>query len=391
MMTILLLVIYIIFIGLGLPDSILGSAWPAIYVEFDIPVSFQSILTMLISTGTVTASIFSARLINKFGTGLLSATSTLLSTLCLLGFALSNSFWFLLALAFPLGAGAGAIDASLNNYVSVHYSATKMNFLHSFYGVGVALSPYLMSFALSIDNNWRQGYLLVFYIMLAISIIAFCALPLWKKASSNALESAKEPKNKTLSLLQIAKIPAIKYAWIAYFTSVALEFTCGIWGCTYLVSSESLSESFAAKLITLYYLGMTLGRFISGLISVKLKSQQIVQIGYCIVGVAVVLLVLPLPAIVKGVARLLIGRGNGPTFPNLTNLTPKFFGQENSQAITGTLLAVCNVGILLMPPLFGVLAEWLSLKIFPLFILVLYFFMVISTIIYLKTADNLEK
>ncbi|MBE7083397.1 MAG: MFS transporter [Clostridiales bacterium] len=391
MMTLLLLVIYITFIGLGLPDSILGSAWPAIYIDFNLPVSSQSLLTILISTGTVTASIFSARLINKFGTGLLTAISTLLSTICLLCFSFSNSFYFLLLLAFPLGAGAGAIDAALNNYVSVHYSATKMNFLHSFYGVGVALSPYIMSFALAIDNNWRQGYRMVFFIMLAISIIAFASLPLWEKAQQKDIESKKEQKNNSLSLIEIAKIPTIKYAWIAYFSTVALEFTCGIWGCTYLVSSELLSESFSAKLITLYYIGITLGRFLSGIVSVKLNNQQIVGLGYSIVGVAVILMLLPVPAIVKGVALLLIGLGNGPTFPNLIYLTPKFYGQENSQAITGTLLAVCNVGILTIPPLFGVLAQVLSLKIFPLVILIFYVIMVISTIIYLKTAEKNSK
>jgi len=296
-----------------------------------------------------------------------------------------------LLLAFPLGAGAGAIDAALNNYVSVHYSATKMNFLHSFYGVGVALSPYIMSFALAIDNNWRQGYRMVFFIMLAISIIAFASLPLWEKAQQKDIESKKEQKNNSLSLIEIAKIPTIKYAWIAYFSTVALEFTCGIWGCTYLVSSELLSESFSAKLITLYYIGITLGRFLSGIVSVKLNNQQIVGLGYSIVGVAVILMLLPVPAIVKGVALLLIGLGNGPTFPNLIYLTPKFYGQENSQAITGTLLAVCNVGILTIPPLFGVLAQVLSLKIFPLVILIFYVIMVISTIIYLKTAEKNSK
>ncbi len=391
MMTLLLLVIFIIFVGLGLPDSILGSAWPAIFVEFDIPFSAQSILTMLISIGTVTASIFSARLINKFGTGLLTAISTLLSTLCLLSFSLSNSFYFLLLLAFPLGAGAGAIDAALNNYVSVHYSATKMNFLHTFYGVGVALSPYIMSFSLSINNDWRQGYQLVFFIMLAISIIAFASLPLWKNALLNEKEQLKEPVNKTLSIREISLIPSIKTCWLAFFASVSLEFTCGIWGCTYLVSSENLSESFSAKLITLYYLGITLGRFLSGIVSTKLKSHQIISIGYGIVGSAIVLMLLPVSATLKGTALLLIGLGNGPTFPNLIYFTPKFFGKENSQAITGTILAVCNIGILIIPPLFGVLAEITTLKTFPVFNLIFYAIMVIATYIYLKTARKNSK
>ncbi len=388
MMTLLLLVIYLIFVGLGLPDSVLGSAWPAIYLDLNVPISWQSLLTILISTGTVTASIFSAKLINKFGTGFLSAVSTFLSTLCLFGFSLSSSFYFLLLLSFPLGAGAGAIDAALNNYVSIHYSSTKMNFLHSFYGVGVALSPYIMSFALSIDNNWRQGYRIISLILLVISIIAFATLPLWKKANSLQNKKQKQVKNNELSILQISKIPSIKYAWASYFTTVALEFTCGIWGCTYLVSSENLSESFSAKLITLYYIGITLGRFLSGIVSIKLKNEKIVTIGFTIVGIAIAILLLPVPAIIKGISLLLIGLGNGPTFPNLTYLTPKFFGQENSQAITGTFLAVCNVGILLIPPLFGILAQNLTLKIFPIFNCVLYVLMVLSTILYLKTAHN---
>ena len=179
--------------------------------------------------------------------------------------------------------------------------------------------------------------------------------------------------------------------WLAYFATVSLEFTCGIWGCTYLVSSESLSGAFSAKLITLYYLGITLGRFLSGIVSLKLKSSQIISIGYGIVGIALILMLLPLPAMVKGTALLLIGLGNGPTFPNLAYLTPKFFGKENSQAITGTFLAVCNVGILLMPPIFSVLAEILTLKIFPVFNLVLYALMVLSTYTYLKIARKNSK
>ncbi len=366
----------------------LGSAWPAMFPDLAVSVSAQSILTVLISAGTVTASVFSARLINKFGTGLLTSFSTILSCLCLLGFSLAPSFWWLILLSFPLGAGAGAIDAALNNFVAVHYKSTQMNFLHSFYGVGVALSPYLMSFALQDGNDWRAGYRTVFFIMLAVSIVTLLALPLWRKAKKLPTESVKDVKPKTLTILQMAKMPAVRMGWLVYFTATALEFTCGIWGCTYLVSAEGLSEAFSAKLITLYYIGMTLGRFISGIVSAKLSNLKIVSIGYTIVGVAVALLLLPVPPVYKGLALLLIGLGNGPTFPNLVYLTPKFFGEENSQAIIGSQLALCNMGILLVPPLFGALAGWLSLKLFPPFVLAFFVFMLLSTIIYIKRAKK---
>lgn len=388
MMTLLLIVIYITFIGLGIPDSVLGSVWPAIYPDLNVPVSAQSVLTVLISAGTVTASAFSARLINKFGTGLLTAVSTLSSCICLLLFSLAPNFWWLVILSFPLGAGAGAIDAALNNFVAVHYKSTHMNFLHSFYGVGVALSPYLTSLALSNANNWRLGYRIVFAFMLVISVVTLISLPLWKKAGELPSERAKEVKPKTLSFVQMTKMPAVRMGWLAYFTATALEFTCGIWGCTYLVSAEGLNEATAAKLLTLYYLGMTLGRFISGLVSSKLSSKKIISIGYSIMGVAIVVLFLPINPMLKGIALLLIGLGNGPTFPNLAYLTPKFFGQENSQSIMGSQLAVCNLGILLMPPLFGVFAGWISLKLFSPYIAVLYVLMCLSTIIYLKRAGK---
>ena len=241
-MTLLLIIIYIVFIGLGLPDSVLGSAWPAMFPDFNLPVGSQSVLTILISSGTILASFFSARLINKLGTGLITALSTLLSALSLFGFALSNSLLWLCALSIPLGFGAGAIDAALNNYVAVHYKAKHMNFLHSFYGVGVSLSPYLMSFALTFDNNWRLGFRIVFYILLAIATLSFLALPLWEKASKNENNHQKQITPKSLSLRQMSHIPRVKIAWVVFFSSIGLEFVCGIWGCTYLVGAENLNE-----------------------------------------------------------------------------------------------------------------------------------------------------
>ena len=387
MITLLLLVIYIAFIGLGLPDSLLGSAWPAVYAELNIPVGYGSIISILISLGTVSASVFSARLINKFGTGVVTAISTGLSAVCLLGFSFAQSIWWFCLLGVPLGIGAGAIDAALNNYVATHYKSTHMNFLHSFYGVGVSLSPYLMSFALSVENNWRQGYRIVFYIMAGITLITVLAIPLWKKVKAIKTEE-EQFTPKTLSIGKMIKTRAIRYTWLLFFSTCALEFTCGIWGCTFLVTAEGMSESLAAKFITFYYLGITAGRLISGFISTKLNQKKIVYIGYASVGVALILIALPIPPIVKGIGLFLIGLGNGPTFPNIIYLTPINFGKEVSQSIVGTQMACCNVGILLMPPLFGLLAQYIGAFLFPYYLIVLYVLMVLSTIIYTRLTKK---
>ena len=390
MFTLLFIIISIIYIGLGLPDSLFGSAWPAIFPEMNLPVGNASFVTSLISLGTVISSFFSARLINKFGTNYVTAVSTVTSTLALLGFSLSNSMWWFLLLALPLGAGAGAIDAALNNYVAVRYSSMHMSFLHCFYGIGVALSPFIMSFALSQNNDWRLGYRIAFYVMVVISLIAIFTLPLWKKAKKKE-DPSLDFTPKTLSIIQMAKMPAVRTAWVVFFFTVALEFTCGIWGCTYLVSSEGLSESTAALVLTFYYVGMTAGRFVSGLISKKIYAEKIIYMGYTIVGISVLIIALPLPVMVKAVALFMIGFGNGPTFPNLTYITPINFGKEVSQSIIGSQMALCNTGILVAPALFGFFAENIGTGVFPYYIVVLYLIMLFSTITYSILTKRLRE
>ncbi len=389
MFTILFIFISIVYIGLGLPDSLFGSAWPAIYPEMNLPVSSANFVTSLISLGTVIASFFSAKLINKFGTQYVTTVSTAVSTLSLLGFSLSGSIWWFVLFSLPLGMGAGAIDAALNNFVAVRYSSMHMSFLHCFYGIGVALSPFIMSFALAQNNDWRLGYRLVFFVMVFITLVATFTLPLWKKAQKKDIVSEFTPK--TLSIAQMAKMPAVRSAWFVFFFTVALEFTCGIWGCTYLVSSEGLSESTASLVLTFYYVGMTAGRFVSGLISKKIYAEKIIYMGYTLVGVAVILIALPLPVIVKSIALFAIGFGNGPTFPNLTFITPINFGKEVSQSIIGSQMGMCNLGILLAPPVFGLLAQSLSTAIFPYYIIILYIIMLISTIVYSRLTKLLRE
>lgn len=383
MTTILLIIIYAVFIGLGLPDSVLGTAWPAIYVDLNLPVGNASILTMLMSVCTAIASYFSTRLINKFGTGFITTISTLLTALSLLGFSLSHSMLVFCLMGVPLGLGAGAIDSALNNYVATHYKSTHMNFLHAFYGVGVMASPFILSLTLNGAGGWRAGYRMVFIIQIIIFILSLVAMPLWKKAKEKEVKT-EDFKPLTLTLKQMLKMPAVRVAWVVFFATCALEFTCGVWGATFMVSSLKLTESSAAFYLTLYYAGITLSRFISGLLSTKVSAKTIVFIGSGIVAVGIIFLLLPIPPKIKGVGLFLIGFGNGPTFPNLTYLTPKFFGKDISQSIVGTIMVMCNLGICIMPPIFGVIAQYLSVSLFPYFIGFWFLVMLIFEIIYVK-------
>ncbi len=379
MATVLLLLVYLIFIGLGIPDSALGAAWPAMYSDLGATIGQANYITVVASVCTALTSYFSARLINKFGTGWITAISTGLTALGLLGTALSHSLWFSVLCALPAGVGAGAIDSALNNYVAVNYKSAHMNFLHSFYGVGVVASPLLLSLMLGGENGWRKGYFLVFLVQAVITLCAFVALPLWKKGNQ---KKDDEFTPVTLTLKQIVKIRPVPTVWIVFFATCALEFTCGIWGASYLVKSQGVAEDLAARYITLYYLGITVSRIISGLLTSKVKERTIIFSGFTIIGVAMALLLLPVPPTVKAVGLLLVGLGNGPTFPNLTCLTPKYFGKDVSQSIIGTQMVACNLGICLMPPLFGFIADGLSLNAYPYYLTICFVAMVIFAIIY---------
>ncbi len=389
MATILLITIYFIFIGLGIPDSVFGSAWPAIYPDLNLPVGSASVITVILSLCTTLASFFSAKLINKFGTRTIAIVSTALTAISLLGFSLSNSMWALCLCAVPSGFGAGAIDAALNNYVAVNYKPSQLNFLHCFYGVGVAVSPLLLSITLS-NGDWRLGYRIVFYIQLAITFIAILSFPLWKKVKGGVV-AEQDYTPKTLTYRQMFKMPAVRVGWIVFFTTCALEFTCDYWCCTYLVSAEGTSESDAALYLMVYYVGMALGRFLSGLISSKMSEKKILSICYPLIGIAIVTLFLPVPIIVKGCALFLIGFGNGPTYPNLTLLTTKTFGKEISQSLVSSQSFVACIGILIIPPIFGILAQYLSLKAFPYFMGGLFVIMAVFTVTYFRRIKALNK
>ena len=279
MATILLIVIYIAFIGLGIPDSLFGAAWPEIYAQFAVPVSYANFVTLLISGGTVISSLMSARLINRFGAAKITAASTSMTALALLGFSFSQNMIWLCLSAVPLGLGAGAIDSALNNYVAIHYTAAHMSFIACFYGIGITVSPYLMSLALSGENGWRGGYRVVSYIQIAIAALTVLSLPLWGKVRENRSGREEESAPRTASLRELAKNPSIRLVWLIFIGSCAVEFTCNTWGSTFLVAVKGMAADQAAQMITVYYVGMTLGRFLSGLAARRVRSWDLIRIG----------------------------------------------------------------------------------------------------------------
>lgn len=384
MATILLILIYIFYIGLGVPDSLLGSAWPAIYGEFHVPVSYASFISVIISAGTVISSLLSTKIIAKLGTAKVTAISTSLTAIALLGFSCSHDFLWMCICAVPLGIGAGSIDTALNNYVALHYNAMQMSFLHCFYGIGVTLSPYLMSLALSDSMNWRGGYRTVFYIQLVIALLSFISIPLWKKIKANQQE---EEIIHVLPLVQMIKRKKI-WASCGVFAGIsALESTCLIWGSTYLSETIGLSADMAAALITFYFAGMTLGRFFSGLLALRFSDWKIIITGQSIIFIAVLILLITNDTASAVLGFFLIGLGNGPVFPNMTHLTPILYKKETSQSIIGMEMAFSNLSIMLTPVLFGFISDVMGNEIFPVFLTVMFALMAGCTII-LKVGDS---
>ena len=369
MATVLLVVIYIAFIGLGVPDSLFGTAWAAMGPALGAQVADASFVTVLISAGTVASSLMSARLIARFGPGIITAASTLATALALLGFSCAGSLPWLCLMALPLGLGAGAIDAALNNYVALHYKAAHTSFISCFYGVGVTLSPYLMSLTLSGAGGWRGGYRLMAGVQGVIVLLTAASLPLWKRNAADPASGQAGPA--AVSLREQVRDPSIRLVWLVFMGSCAIEYTCNNWGGTFLTEGKGMTPDEAARMITVYYIGMTAGRFLSGLVAGRVRSWRLIGIGQGVVAAAVLLLLLPLPVPAAAIGLFLVGLGNGPVFPNLIYLTPRNFGRDRSQAVMGTQMAAANTGILLLPPVFGLLAQGAGAWLFPHFLLAL--------------------
>ena len=371
MSLVLLVVIYVAFVGLGIPDSLFGAAWPAINADFGVPVSWGSAVTMVTCCGTIVSSLSSAALINRFGTGRVTAVSTALTAAALLGFAVAPGFPWMCLLAVPLGLGAGAIDTALNNYVALHYHATHMNFLHCAYGVGITVSPFLMSLALS-GGTWRDGYLEAAAVQALIVAATVAILPLWSRVGHASLaegEKDDEPAPRTVSPLALVRRRDVRLACLVFMASVAIEGLCNSWGTSYLVSARGMGAGEAAGMVTVYYVGMTAGRFLSGVLANRLSSKQLVGLGQAVTFVAVLVLLAPLPLAAASVGLFLVGFGNSPLYPNMLHLTPRLFGRDLSQSVIGVQMAASYVGSLTLPPLFGLVAERVGFWLFPVALL----------------------
>ncbi len=380
MATLLLVVIYIAFIGLGIPDSLFGTAWPAIYRDFGAPVYMGSIVSALVSSGTILCSFFSARIVKKFGTAAVSLISTAITAAALIGFRLAPNMHWMFLLAVPLGIGAGAIDTALNNYVALHYKAVHMNFLHCFFGVGVTAGPFFLSFALSGESGWRGGYAVNAYIQIGITLILLLSLPLWKKVhpTSNAAEEEQE----IVGVSKLIKQRKVRCACLMFLTSCGIEVTSGMWGSTFLVETKGLETAAAAGFMTLYYFGIAFGRFLSGVLSGRFSPLRIVGVSQCLVGAAILLLLFPVPSMLSGMVLFLIGCGIGPIYPNLLYNTPCAFGKKQSACVIAVQMTASYVGILGAPFLFGLLAQYISAGVFPLYLGVIFLFMAMASLFF---------
>lgn len=367
-LTLLLIVIYLAFISLGLPDSLLGSAWPSIYSEMGVPISYAGIISMIISGGTILSSLCSDGLIKKLGTGMVTVISVLMTAAALFGFSLSNGFLQLCLFAIPLGLGAGSVDAALNNYVALHYKARHMSWLHCFWGIGATMGPMVVSFWLT-TGQWKMGYRTISIIQFILVVILFAALPLWKKtgAEKAGAEAGEETHAVSLSVKKLLGLPGAKAALTAFFCYCALEATVGLWGSSFLVMSRGIDAKTAARWISMFYFGITFGRFLSGFITFKLSQWNMVRLGQGFIAAGVVLLVIPQTNLFLLPGLFVIGLGCAPIYPSLLHETPDNFGSQYSQSIMGIQMACAYIGSTFMPPLFGFLASRLGYGMFQVY------------------------
>jgi fucose permease len=375
MVGLLLGIIYLSFISLGLPDSLLGAVWPTLHTQINVPLSYAGIIQMLIAGSTVISSLQSDRLTKKFGTGKVTAFSVMTTAIALFGFSISSSFTQLMLWAIPYGLGAGSVDAALNNYVALHYKSRHMSWLHCMWGVGATLGPLLISYALFSNKSWSMGYRYVFYIQIILTVILFLSLPLWIKNPNQDIKgSEKGDIKKALKLKEILAIPGTKEVMIAFFCYCAIEQTTCLWASSYLVQNEGLSAQSSASFAGLFFLGITIGRAISGFITIKLNNNQMIRLGLFIIAIGIVIIMLPLSSMAAYIGLIVIGLGCAPIYPSIIHSTPANFGADKSQAIIGVQMASAYIGSFFAPSFFGFLSRYLSLSFLPFY---LTFFLII--------------
>ncbi|BAM48202.1 MFS transporter [Amphibacillus xylanus] len=369
MTTLLLLIIYLAFISLGLPDALLGTAWPVMQLELDLPMEVAGVLSMTITSGTIISSLASGRLLKRYGTGKVTFISVLMTAAALLGFYLAPSLIWLIICAIPLGLGAGAVDTGLNDYVAINYEARHMSWLHSFWGVGASLSPIIMSQFILQGHAWREGYLTISIIQFALVAILFLSIPLWSKVAAteesqlNQAIEAEATASKTAT--KPLQVKGVKYALLTFLFYCGIEAGVGLWGSSFLVNIKNFDPAIAARWVSFYYGGITIGRFITGFITFKMSNKALIRTGQMTALIGTILLFLPLPQIFLMSSFVIIGLGLAPIFPCMIHETPANFGKQHSQVLIGYQMAAAYTGTTFVPPLIGLFAGQLTIAIFP--------------------------
>ena len=374
MIQLLLPIIYLAFISLGLPDSLLGSAWPSMYPLLGVPVSYAGILSMIISFGTIVSSLNSDRLTRALGAGKVTAISVGMTAAALFGFSVSTQFWMLCLWAVPYGLGAGSVDAALNNYVALHYESRHMSWLHCMWGIGTMVSPMVMGRVLAGGGPWTAGYRYIALFQIALTAVLFLSLPLWQKRTDETAEGGTAPQ--ALSLGQVFRLPGAKEVMLCFFCYCALETTAGLWASSYLTLTRGVAADTAASFASLFYIGITAGRAACGFLTLKLSDTQMIRLGQGVLAVGVAALLVPGPQLLALAGLVLVGVGCAPIYPSIIHATPDHFGADRSQAVIGIQMASAYVGNLVMPPLFGLLANDITPALFPFYLLALLVLMV---------------
>ena len=374
MVHLLLAVIYLSFISLGLPDALLGAAWPMMYGEFGVPLSYAGGISMIISAGTIVSSLMSDRMTQRFGPGKVTAASVAMTAAALFGFSFSHSFWMLCLWSIPYGLGAGSVDAALNNYVAVHYESRHMSWLHCMWGVGASAGPYIMGWVLAGGLRWNMGYRCIGILQIVLTAVLLLSLPLWK--GRGAAETEDGRTEHALTMKEIVRVSGVRELMVTFFCYCALEQTAGLWASSYLVLHSGMDAETAAGYASLFFIGITIGRGASGFLTMKCSDTQMIRLGQGVILAGIVTLLLPLGELVALTGLILIGLGCAPIYPCAIHSTPIHFGADKSQAIIGVQMASAYVGTCLMPPLFGLIADHIHVGLFPVYLLLILVLMV---------------
>lgn len=388
MATLLLGVIYLAFVSLGLPDSLLGAAWPSMYKGFGVPISYAGGISVVIALGTIISALLSDRMTLRFGAGKVTAASVCLTALALFGFSMSSSYWQLCLLAIPYGLGAGGVDAALNNYVALHYASRHMSWLHCMWGVGASVGPYIMGFALTGGQGWQGGYRYIAILQVVLTVVLVLSIPLWRQrpnpvagqepGDAEARSSEPGAHTETLSIPEILRIPAASQVFVMFFCYCAIETTAGLWASSYMVNNRGITVDSAASWASMFYIGITVGRALSGFLTMRYSDATMIRIGYMVMACGLLLIMLPAAGgfgVLSGL--VILGLGCAPVYPCIIHSTPETFGADRSQAIVGVQMASAYSGSLLMPPLFGFIVNTLSIALFPWYLMALLALMIV--------------